>query len=81
MTFHGKPVTHKFVGAATMVGDLNVELIMHLRGKTIYKEFLDKKGEGLHHIAYTTNDIDPALEEFRKSGIRVLQSGKVAKDA
>ncbi len=64
-----------------MVGRMGFELVMPLEGETIYEEFLDKKGEGLHHIAYTTNDIDSVLEKFRKAGIGVLQSGKVTKDS
>ena len=80
-TYRGKLVEHKFIGAETMVGDLNVELIQHLEGETIYKEFLDKKGEGVHHVAYVTNEIDDALNRFKKMGIEVIQSGKVSKDA
>ena len=64
-----------------MVGDLCVELIEHLEGETIYKEFLDKRGEGLHHIQYMTNEIEEALEKFRKAGIGIMQSGKVEKDS
>lgn len=81
MTYRGKPAKHRFVGAETMVGGMGFELVMPLEGETVYKEFLDKKDEGLHHIAYTTNDIDSVLEKFRKAGIGVLQSGKVAKDS
>ncbi len=80
-TYYGKPVEHKFIGAETMVGDLNVELLQHLEGKTLYKEFLDKKGEGVHHVAYVTNEIDDALNRFKKMGIEVIQSGKVKNDS
>ena len=81
ITYRGKSVFHKYVAAETMVGDLNFELLMHQEGDTVYKDFLDKNGEGLHHIAYETNDIDVALEKFKKMGIGVIQSGKVAKDS
>jgi methylmalonyl-CoA/ethylmalonyl-CoA epimerase len=80
-TLYGKPVQHAFRIAEAMVGDLCLELIEHLEGETIHKEFLDKRGEGLHHIQYIRNDIEPALERFRKLGIGVIQSGKVAKDS
>jgi len=80
-TYHGQPVKHEFVGAETMVGDLNIELLMHVSGSSIYRDFLDKNGEGLHHVAYATNDIGSALERFKKMGIGVIQSGKVEKDS
>ena len=51
MTYRGKPVNHRFEGAETMLGGMGFELVMPLEGETIYKDFLDKKGEGLHHIA------------------------------
>lgn len=78
---YGKSVQHKFRIAETMAGDLCVELIQHLEGETIYKEFLDKRGEGLHHIQYMTNEIEETLEKFRKAGIGIMQSGKVEKDS
>jgi len=79
MTLHGKPDKHSFRIAEAMVGDLSVELIEHLEGKTIYKEFLDKKGEGLHHLKYTVQNPKVIVEKFKKAGIEVTQSGKVGK--
>jgi len=80
-TLYGKPVKHKFRIAETMIGDLCMELIVHLDGESIYKEFLHKRGEGLHHIQYMTNEIEEALAKFRKAGIAIIQSGKVEKDS
>ncbi len=80
-TYYGRPARHEFIGAKTMVGDLNIELLMHVSGETIYRDFLDRRGEGLHHVAYVTNDIYAVLEKFTRMGIRVIQSGKVEKDS
>ena len=64
-----------------MVGDLNVELLMHMEGDTIYKDFLEKKGEGgLHHVSIYTNDIEPTLNKFREARIGIIQSGKIGKN-
>ncbi|MEM2211401.1 MAG: VOC family protein [Nitrososphaerales archaeon] len=63
--------------AFTMVGPLMLELIEPLEGNSIYKEFLNERGEGIHHIAsYAIEDIDKALANLEKEGIKVLQSGK-----
>jgi len=77
MTFRGKPSKHAFRIAEAMVGDISIELIEPLEGETTYKEFLDKKGEGLHHIKYTTDKPEVILEKFKKLGIGVIQSGRV----
>ena len=77
MTLHGKPSKHSFRIAEAIVNDVSIELIEHLEGETIYKEFLDKKGEGLHHIKYTAENPEETIEKFKKAGINVIQSGKV----
>lgn len=80
-TFFGKPVEHKFRIAETTIGNLNLELMMHLEGDTLYKQFLARNGEGLQHIGYATNDIESALQNCRKAGIGVIQGGKFGKDS
>ena len=76
----GKPVKYSMRLAITMVGNVMVELIEPLEGPSIYKEFLETKGEGLHHIAcFKYNSLEEVkrdLEEFEKMGIKVLQSGR-----
>jgi len=34
--------------------------------------FLEKSGEGLHHVAYSVNDINQRLAELRKAGVRLI---------
>ena len=34
--------------------------------------FLDKHGEGLHHIAYTVNDLAARLAQLKSSGVRLI---------
>ena len=36
------------------MGSLEIELIQPLEGQSPHKEFLDSKGEGIHHIAFLT---------------------------
>lgn len=35
--------------------------------------FIKQKGKGVHHIAYQVEDLDKALEELKKQGIRTLE--------
>jgi methylmalonyl-CoA/ethylmalonyl-CoA epimerase len=34
--------------------------------------FIKQKGKGVHHIAYRVNDLDEAIEELKKKGVRIL---------
>lgn len=36
-------------------------------------KFIKQKGKGVHHLAYKVNNLDDALIELEKSGIRVLE--------
>jgi len=76
-TVHGKPEPYSMRIAFTMVGSVMLELIQPLEGRSIYKEFLEERGEGLHHIAcFKVDDIERAVEELGRRGIGVLQSGR-----
>ncbi|MEI6093606.1 MAG: methylmalonyl-CoA epimerase, partial [bacterium] len=39
------------------VGDTHIELLEPISEESPIKKFLDKNGQGVHHIAYSTNDI------------------------
>jgi hypothetical protein len=66
--------------ALAQIGPLQYEIMQPMYGIGIHREFLEKKGEGLHHIKIYYKDIPKALEEFKKKGIYPLQSGKFDED-
>ena len=61
--------------AFVQMGDVEVELIQPIEGRSAYQDFLDQTGGGIHHILFEVSDIDPVLAELGSSGIGVLQSG------
>jgi len=65
----GKPVSTKIKVAFAKSGPLQVELIQPVEGKNIYTEFLDSKGEGLHHLGFQVDDLDAMLAELAEEGI------------
>jgi catechol 2,3-dioxygenase-like lactoylglutathione lyase family enzyme len=75
-TFRGKPSEWSILAAFTWVGNVQLELIQPLKGPNIYYEHLEKKGEGLHHIKEYVTDCKEVVEDFKKKGIAVIQSGK-----
>jgi methylmalonyl-CoA/ethylmalonyl-CoA epimerase len=65
----GSPTNAKIKVAFAQSGPLQIELIQPLEGENIYTEFLDTKGEGLHHLGFQVDDFDSMLAEFRIKGI------------
>jgi methylmalonyl-CoA/ethylmalonyl-CoA epimerase len=55
--------------------NLQIELIQPLGGKSIWQEFLDKNGEGIHHIAFTVKNINGVEKQFELQGMPTIQSG------
>ena len=52
----------------------HVELLRPLGPETPVGKFLDRKGPGLHHVAYRVDDIDATLAELREQGIELIDT-------
>ena len=75
-TVHGKKEFYQVRLAKSQQGPVELELIEYQKGKTIHKEFLDEKGEGLHHIKFTVKDINTTVDKFARRGIEPLQEDR-----
>jgi methylmalonyl-CoA/ethylmalonyl-CoA epimerase len=56
--FRGKPVNTTIKVAFVQSGDVQIELIQPVEGENPYTEFLEERGEGIHHLAYQVEDMD-----------------------
>jgi methylmalonyl-CoA/ethylmalonyl-CoA epimerase len=54
------------------IGQTNVELVQSTESEGIMNRFIEKKGEGIHHIAFEVEDIDQALEELKARGVPLI---------
>ena len=54
------------------VGESHVELIAPLGPDTGVAKFLQKRGPGLHHVAYRVDDIDAMLVSLSAAGVRLI---------
>lgn len=54
------------------VGDTEVELLESTSDDGPIAKFIEKKGEGIQHIAYKVDNIEKALEELKAKGIRLI---------
>lgn len=57
------------------LGDLHIELIEPMSDHSILHTFLIKRGEGLHHIALKSGDIQADLSQLDELGIQLIQKG------
>ena len=62
--------------AYTQIGDLQLQLVQPGEGETIYKEFLETKGEGVFHLGFEVADIDAVEKQLTDSHLEVLASGR-----
>jgi len=77
---HGKPTEYTMLGAETHVGDMGFELLQPLAGPSLYREWLERHGEGLHHVAVMLHDFDESSElkkKFAEVGASVLMGGRI----
>ena len=54
------------------VGDSSIELIQDISGASAIGRFVEKNGEGIHHIALEVDDINEAVTELKERGIRLI---------
>ena len=73
-SYHGKPSWAREKLAMAQVGPVTLELAQPVEGDSIYRDFLDEGGEGLHHLSFQVDDlgkIEKDLECFP-----ILQSAR-----
>lgn len=54
------------------VGNTKIELLEATSEESTIAKFIEKRGEGVHHIAYATNNLDEALKEAESKGVRLI---------
>lgn len=72
---HGQASTAKGKAAFFDLGPVQMELIEPIGAPSTWEEFLRTHGEGLHHIAFKTQDMHAALEMLQAKGIKTIQQG------
>ena len=54
------------------IGDTQIELISPTGKDSVVKKFLEKRGEGLHHICFEVENIETSLKELQKKGFQLV---------
>jgi len=55
-----------------MIGPTKIELLEPTSEESTIAKFIEKKGEGVHHIAYATKNVNEALKEVEEKGVRLI---------
>jgi methylmalonyl-CoA/ethylmalonyl-CoA epimerase len=72
----GREVKIKAKAAFANLGNIQLELIEIIKGPAIHTQWLEKRGEGIHHVGVYVSDFDKSLKEFTDAGIKILHLGR-----
>ena len=64
--------SQKIRAAFFKIGDIHIELLEPTAGDSPIAKFIEAKGEGFHHIAYKSNDIDGQLNQAAAAGCQLI---------
>lgn len=64
----------KVTTAFFQIGDTKIELLESTDTDGPVAKFIEKKGEGIHHIAFAVKNIEEKLEEIGSKGIKLIDS-------
>jgi len=53
-------------------GETKIELLEPLNDESPIAKFIDKKGEGIHHMAIEVEDIEAKIEDMKEKGARFI---------
>lgn len=73
--FKGKPSPARAKLAFIEMKNITLELIEPDQNPSTWREFLDEKGEGVHHIAFEIKGMDDKMARLEREGMPLLQKG------
>jgi len=53
-------------------GDTKIELLEPLNADSVIAKFIEKRGEGVHHIALQVDDIEAAMKSAKEHGMQLI---------
>ena len=75
MKRHEQPTEYRMRVALSYFGPTRIELIEHLAGDTVYREFTQQHGYGVQHLGVLVDDMETALKQAREAGFVVTMEG------
>jgi len=74
LEYHGtEPVPgQKVIVALFQIGDIRIELTTPSDDESPLIGFLEKRGNGIHHIAFEVDDLEAQLKDFQEKGLDLI---------
>ena len=70
---HRERVADQGVDEAMLpLGNSHLQLLGPTGAGTVVDKFIERRGEGLHHIAYEVNDLPSALASLKEQGVELI---------
>lgn len=54
------------------IGEVKIELLESTSADGPISKFIEKRGEGIHHIAFATKNLDQSLKDLKEKNIRLI---------
>ncbi|MBN2075353.1 MAG: VOC family protein [Dehalococcoidales bacterium] len=74
--FQGKPLESDYKALVARMGNMQIEIIQPDDKPNPWREFLETRGEGIHHIGFQVNDVEGEVSRLTGHGAEVLLIGK-----
>lgn len=67
-------VSENVITAFFKTSNSKIELLQATSDESAIAKFIEKRGEGMHHVAYSVTDIHAEMQRLKKEGFRLLNS-------
>ncbi len=73
--YYGEPADHDLIQGWQRHGTISYEWCIPVKPPIVYEDHIQKHGEGIHHLAFSVNDMDKVLEDYTSRGFVVSMGG------
>ena len=74
--YHGRQTWVKEKMGHAFTEDLDLEMFAFVEGESIYQDWIDEHGEGIHHIKLRVDDLDEVTDDLDRQGFPCLLRGR-----
>ena len=75
--YQDKPLSSDYKALAGRIGNMQIEIIQPDDKPNPWKEFLDTRGEGIHHIGFQIDNVEKEIDRMTERGAEVQFYGKI----
>jgi catechol 2,3-dioxygenase-like lactoylglutathione lyase family enzyme len=75
MTYYGKPANYSMRLALSYFGPMRIELIEPGVGESVYHDFVNEHGYGIHHLGLLTSNMEDSIRKAKSAGIEMIMDG------